>query len=60
MTKEEQMDALHGELSKVLNRWRENFDLKAIDVVWVLECLVHDASDVNLDFEADFSGDDDE
>jgi len=60
MRREEQMDALYDDVARVLIRFKQEFDLKGPDIVWVLECLVHDVSDVCLDFEADLGNDEEE
>ena len=60
MKNEEQMDALYNDLARVLIRFKQEFDLKGPDIVWVLECLVHDVSDVCLDFEADLGDSEEE
>lgn len=53
MESSEQIDALYLELEKVIYRFKQEFDLKGSDVVWVLELLKQEAVDVKLDFESD-------
>ena len=57
MDKREQLDALYAEISKVLERFDREFDLEGDGVVWVLQCLIHDVSNINLDFEAEWDDD---
>lgn len=51
---EEQIDALYQELEKTIYRFRQEFDLKGSDLVWVLELLKQEAVDVRIDFQSDF------
>lgn len=57
MEKGEQLDALYVEIAKVLDRFDGEFDLDADGVVWVLQCLIHDISNIDLNFEAEWDDD---
>ena len=57
MDKREQLDALYAEVAKVLDRFDDEFNLEVDGVVWVLQCLIHDVSNINLDFEAEWDDD---
>ena len=52
--REEQIDALYEELEKVIYRFGQEFDLRRMDVLWVLQLLQQGIVDVGLDFESEF------
>ena len=60
MDRGEQLDALYAEIFKVLDRFDREFDLDGPGVIWVLQCLIHDVSDIDLDFEAEIDIEDNE
>ena len=59
MERNEQIDALEDEITKVIHRFDQEFDLDAVHVVWVLEQVKQSYVDVEIEFEADMEFPDD-